>query len=234
MRSVLTAMVMLCSYTAMAQDTLERVTLEDPEYVHRIDSFELEIDTTPPPKKVFPKSGAIQEHDYVDLGLSVKWATCNVGAEDPTDYGEYYAWGETPTKTSYVEGNCAMWDKKVGDITGNGSRDAAKANWGGSWRLPTRDEMEELLTECTHRWCQEDGHNGYLLTGPNGKTMFLPAAGRRYGSQVGLAMEVGMYMSSTPCEGDDERCWGLGLNGGDIFLNWYYRYFGFTVRPVSK
>ncbi len=232
MKPALIILLMLVSGTALAQDTLERVKMDEPEYVFSADT--LELDTMPQPKTEFPTSGTIGEHDYVDLGLSVKWATCNVGAEDPTDYGDYFAWGETPTKNSYVEGNCAMWDKNVSDISGNVSRDAARANWGGSWRLPTQKEIEELLAECTHRWCQEDGHNGYVLTGPNGKTLFLPAAGRRFGSQLGMEMEVGMYMCSTPREGDDRYCWGLGLNGGDIFLNWYYRYFGFTVRPVTK
>ena len=76
--------------------------------------------------------GKINGHECVDLGLSVKWATCNVGASSPTEYGNYYAWGETVTKSEYTKKNCKTYGISMGDISGNSSYDAARANWGGS------------------------------------------------------------------------------------------------------
>ena len=96
-------------------------------------------------------TGEYAGHGYVDMGLSVKWATCNVGADSPNDYGNYYAWGETETKSSYDEGNCETWKKKIGDIGGT-IRDVAHAEWGGGWRMPTVAEFEELRHNCIWTW----------------------------------------------------------------------------------
>ena len=86
----------------------------------------------------------------VDLGLSVKWATVNIGATLPADYGNYYAWGETETKDEYTEDNSVTYgDSSFGDISGDATYDAATANWGSSWRMPTYDEFKELLNDCT-------------------------------------------------------------------------------------
>ncbi len=84
--------------------------------------------------------GKPEGHEYVDLGLSVKWATCNVGATKPEEYGNYYAWGETATKSEYTEDNSLTYGKQMRDISGNAQYDAATANWGGTWRMPTNDE----------------------------------------------------------------------------------------------
>ena len=94
----------------------------------------------------------INGHEYVDLGLSVKWATCNVGASKPEDYGNDYAWGETSTKSSYTSDSSKTYGKQMNDIKGNSQYDAARANWGGTWRLPTGAELEELKNKCTWRW----------------------------------------------------------------------------------
>ena len=88
----------------------------------------------------------INGHEYVDLGLSVKWATCNIGAETPWDYGDYFAWGETEPKDDYSSGNCLTYGIELPDISGDPEYDAARAGWGGTWRMPTGTEMDELIS----------------------------------------------------------------------------------------
>ena len=146
--------------------------------------------------------GSSNGYDWVDLGLSVKWATCNVGASKPEDYGNYYAWGETSTKSSYKSDNSKTYGKKsMGDIKGNSNYDAARANWGGKWRMPTESEMQELIDKCTWTWTTQNGKEGCKVIGPNGNSIFLPAAGsrgsdsRRYRSEI-----YGCYWGSTPDE----------------------------------
>ncbi len=142
------------------------------------------------------QSGTVNGHEYVDLGLSVKWATCNVGASSVSDYGDYYAWGETETKSNYDEDNSVMLGKDSGDISGNADYDAARANWGGAWRLPTEAEIRELVDKCQWEWTTIEGHSGYKVTGPNGNSIFLPAAGCRYGALLINAGKYGNYWIS--------------------------------------
>ena len=170
-------------------------------------------------------------HEYVDLGLSVKWATCNVGASKPEDYGNYYAWGETSTKSSYTSDNSKTYRKQMNDIKGNSQYDAARANWGGTWRLPTKAELEELKNKCTWTWTTQNGVKGCKVTGPNGNSIFLPAAGFRASSLID-AGESGNYCSSTP----DESDYAYRLNFGSGFQYVYrsHRYFGRSVRPVIE
>ena len=120
-------------------------------------------------------------HEWVDLGLpsGVKWATCNVGASTPNAYGNYYAWGETTTKDFYTEGSCASYDQPWSNISGHLQRDAATYNWGSQWRMPTAEECCELRALCTWEWIYQNGYKGYKITGPNGRSIFLPAAGYR-------------------------------------------------------
>ncbi|MBE6346346.1 MAG: DUF1566 domain-containing protein [Lentimicrobiaceae bacterium] len=178
--------------------------------------------------------GNINGHEYVDLGLSVKWATCNVGANKPEDYGNYYAWGETSTKSSYTESNSKTYGKQMYDIKGNSQYDAARANWGGSWRLPTKTECQELVDRCTWKWTTQNGVNGYKVTGPNGNSIFLSAAGRRYESSLYGAGELGYYWSSTPIDGYDNNASYIFFNSVNTYMNNYNRYYGRSVRPVSE
>lgn len=131
-------------------------------------------------------------HDCVDLGLSVKWATCNVGADSPEDYGDYFAWGETEPKSTYYW-DTYKWcqgsrytmtkycdDSDYGTVDNKAqldlSDDAARANWGGSWRMPTHDELTELIEGCSWTWITQNGVKGYKVS-RNGNSIFLPAAG---------------------------------------------------------
>ena len=140
----------------------------------------------------------------VDLGLSVKWATVNIDATLPADYGNYYAWGETETKDEYSLDNSVTYgDSSFGDISGDATYDAATANWGSSWRMPTQTECQELVDDCTWTWTTQENSDGeyikgYLVEGTNSNSIFLPAAGYRYGSSLYRAGTSGDYWSSTP------------------------------------
>ena len=184
--------------------------------------------------KVSEPDGFVNDHGYVDLGLSVKWATCNVGASSPSDYGDYYAWGETSTKSGYDEDNSKTLYKSMGNIGGNSSYDVASYRWGGSWRMPTKAELEELETKCTWTWTTQGGHNGYKVTGKNGKSIFLPAAGWRYGTSPDSVGEYGNYWSSTPYEGSTYCAYYLFFGSSDHYVDWLGRYYGRSGRPVVE
>ena len=189
-------------------------------------------------------------HEWVDLGLSVKWATCNIGADRPEDYGDYFAWGETRPKSTYNWSNCfdcldGKYDGRWGTyrlggqtrITPTSGHDTARENWGGSWRMPTDEEFEELCDEnkCDWTWTSQGGHKGYLVTSKiNGNSIFLPAAGWRYGTDTDFVGDCGFYWSST-LGSSYSRC------ARDLFFGSSYHYtycdlrrYGFSVRPVTE
>ena len=189
--------------------------------------------------------GKHEGHGYVDLGLSVKWATCNVGAISPEDFGHYFAWGETSTKERYDYDNCPTYGLSYTELQSQGyidsegkltpQYDAATANWGGDWRMPTYSEQEELLNNCTWTWTTQNGVNGYNVKGPNGNSIFLPAAGSRGGSSLDSAGSGGDYWSSTPCDyGRDYYAYGLYFGSDGQGMGDYYRYYGLSVRPVVE
>ena len=181
-------------------------------------------------------TGTINDHDWVDLGLpsGLKWATCNVGANTPEEYGNYYAWGETTTKSSYTDDNSLTYGRNMGDISGNVNYDAATANWGNSWRMPTKAEIAELIVECTWTWTTQGNVNGMKVTGPNGNSIFLPAAGYYYESSRNDVGEEGCYWSSTPDEYDTYLySYGHFFGSGGLDMEGERRIFGASVRPVS-
>lgn len=178
-------------------------------------------------------TGTLNGHEWVDLGLSVRWATCNVRAFSPSGYGNYYAWGETKTKSSYTVDNSRTYEVSMSDISGNTRYDAATANWGSGWRMPTKKEFEELLNKCDWEWTIQGGRNGYKVTGPNGNSIFLPAAGWRLGTSLHYAGELGYYWSSTPSGSGTRYACLLNFNSGYLTVGWNDRYLGRSVRPVS-
>lgn len=152
-----------------------------------------------------------EEHEYVDLGLpsGTLWATCNIGADSPEDYGDYFAWGETEPK-DYYDWNTYKWcngseasltkyciNSDYGTVDNlselETEDDAAYVNWGPEWRMPSRDQFRELIGKCTWTWTTQNGKKGYLGVGPNGNTLFLPAAGERVGSGFNKAGSYGFY-----------------------------------------
>ena len=198
----------------------------------------------PTANKPSATTGNINGYEWVDLGLSVKWATCNVGADKPEDYGGYYAWGEITTKSRYDWDNCfdCLDDKgeswsvyKIGGktkIEPNSGHDTARQNWGGSWRMPTIKELEELNSKCTWKWTSKGGHNGYVVTGPNGKSIFLPAAGFRYSTLSGYMSEIGYYWSGTLDSDISARTLDL-CSDYHITYNSNKRSSGHSIRPVT-
>ncbi|MDE5998706.1 MAG: hypothetical protein K2H04_01335 [Bacteroidaceae bacterium] len=179
----------------------------------------------------------INDYEYVDLGLPsrIKWATCNVGAVSPSDYGDYFAWGETEPKDTYTHQNNDTWETYLGDISGNPQYDAARANWGSSWRLPTKKEWEELRRVCRWKWSILNNCRGYKVIGRNGKSIFLPAAGYRSESSLHEAQKIGGYWSSTPVDQDNtQRAYRYNIYRENYIRSQSYRYRGWSVRPVSK
>ena len=182
------------------------------------------------------KSGTINGYEYVDLGLpsGLKWATCNVGASSPEEYGDYYAWGEVKTKSTYHSDNSKTYRKSMSDISGNRTYDVARKKWGSSWRLPTEAEFQELLDKCKWQWTTQNGKRGYKVTGPNGNSIFLPAAGYRIGSSLYNVGDFGYYWSSTPYESSDDFARYLDVYSSNRYVSWSGRSFGQSVRPVSE
>ena len=193
----------------------------------------------------------ISGHEAVDLGLSVKWATCNVGASSPEDYGGYYAWGETEGKSNYswetYKWCNGYWDSMTKYCTysydGNvdnktildPSDDIATVKWGKKWRIPTIEEIEELKYRCTWTWTII--HNlvsGYAIMGPNGNSIFLPAVGFRDGTGLALLGTIGGYWSTTLYEDYSYGAYGLYFNDSSTnWNNWGRRSLGHTIRPVT-
>ena len=184
-------------------------------------------------------TGTLNGYDWVDLALpsGLKWATCNVGASSPEGYGDYYAWGETTTKSNYSSGTSTTYGKEMSDIGGNATYDVARKQWGSSWRLPTKAEFEELLDEdnCTWEGTTQSGVNGYKVTSKvNGTSIFLPAAGYRYGTSLYGVRSYCYYWSSTPNSNDNLGACGLEFGEDDRSWKWLFSYYGFSVRPVFQ
>ena len=190
-------------------------------------------------------SGAHNGHEYVDLGLpsGLKWATCNVGAESLEGYGDYFAWGEVKPKEDYswetykyeIEDNLIKYNGSDGKIVLDVEDDAATVNWGGNWRMPTTEEQQELFNNCTWTWTTQNGVNGYNVTGPNGNSIFLPAAGCMDEGTLNFAGLGGAYWSSSLDIDDLGNAYYVYFFGLDD-LDWEIdlRYYGLTVRPVCK
>ena len=185
------------------------------------------------------KENIINGHEYVDLGLSVLWATCNVGAEKPEDYGDYYAWGETETKYSYDKAVCETMGKDIDDISGT-CLDVAHVKWGspylkwgGAWRMPTEEEFDELNHKGIEVIIELNGVKGYKFTSKiNGNSIFLPAGG--YKDELTLEYEADeiVYWCSTPVENENESYY---FNKSEVLRGYFiHRYCGLLVRPVAE
>ena len=191
-----------------------------------------------------------EQHEFVDLGLTsgTLWATTNVGADNPEDYGDYFAWGETFPKEVYNWGNykwCNGSYKTMTKYCTNSSYgtvddkteleledDAAYVNWGSSWRMPTKEQQDELRENCTWTWTKKNNVNGYKVTGPNGNSLFLPAAGCHDGSTHYDAGSYGYYWSRTLHVDRSFYAYYLVFTVREVDCHNYHRYQGFTVRPV--
>ena len=203
---------------------------------------------------------AINGHEYVDLGLpsGLKWATCNVGATSPEEYGSYYAWGEVEEKEFYYwsnykygyfdenRGHCitkycvdsyygTVDDKIILEL----EDDVAHVKWGGTWRMPTEIDFDELCKNCTSKWTTLNDVKGRIFTGPNGNSIFFPAAGYNV-DDVYLIGGIGYYWSSSLLGGrsllgdySDKAC-SLDMTRNTLECDANSRDIGHSVRPVSE
>lgn len=195
------------------------------------ETFELEGGETSCPDANHPH--------MIDLGLlsGTKWACCNVGASTPEGYGGYYAWGETQTKSVYNLDTYKYYDDSNGyvnigsDIAGT-QYDAATANWGAPWRMPSSAQIKELVNNTTSVWTTQNGVSGRKFTGSNGGTIFLPAAGARWSGELYYAGDRGLYWSSTRYESYPYFAYDLYFVSGDAYWHCSDRYGGHSVRPV--
>ncbi len=208
-------------------------------------------------------SSPLTPGEAIDLGLpsGTKWASCNVGASSPEEYGGYYAWGETEEKESYnwstykwmnegqsswsqinkytfADGQTSACWYRDGTFIGDGKTtldpedDVAHVKWGGNWRMPTREQIDELISNCSSEWTTLNGVNGWKFTGPNGNSIFLPAADFRDDqSWVYPDLEGGYWSSSLDAEYSYWAC-DLHFYMGDVSCVAYSRFSGHSVRPV--
>lgn len=183
---------------------------------------------------VYSQDNIENGHEWVDLGLpsGIKWATCNVGASTPEQYGIYFAWGELLPKDEYKSDNYLANDISLDDISGNAEYDVAAARWGGDWRMPAKTELQELIDNCTWTWTELNNVKGYILKGPNGNNIFLPASGLRNSASFrdGTCGET-YYYSSTPYNNSVSYNLCFDESSHDV-INTSNRYYGHTIRPV--
>ncbi len=199
-------------------------------------------------------SGTANGHSWVDLGLpsGTLWATCNVGATKSEDYGNYYAWGETSTKSTYnwdtykyANGNydkltkyCNKSGYGYNGFTDNlttlqSGDDPATVNWGNGWRTPSKEQWEELLNNTANQWATRDGVTGRLfISKKNHQTLFLPAAGD-WDSELYTGYS-GYYWSRSLSPYSPSKAWGVNFQPDYCYVNYFYRYIGQSVRPVRS
>lgn len=201
-------------------------------------------------------SHKVIQHEYVDLGLSVKWATCNVGAGKPEDYGDYYSWGETKTKDlynlstyKYCKGTIYTYTKYCGisrygndgytdnNTTLDAEDDVAHVKWGGNWRTPTKDEFQELTDNCIWSWTTLNGVNGIKFRSKKpGFTdcyIFLPSAGFKRGSELKNTGKSSSYLSRSLNIEYPYLAWRLYFQSDSRkILDDGYRTYGYSIRPV--
>jgi hypothetical protein len=184
-------------------------------------------------------------HAYVNLGLpsGLLWATCNVGASTPEGYGDYFAWGETTPKDIYSWGTYQYGSTSVSMTKYTGSDglttllpedDAATANWGNGWRMPTKQNFQELFNNTTVTRTQQNGVNGLLFTAANGNSLFLPAAGDRWNEEFENALIWGLYWSSSLNTSNPSEAWDCYFNLDYNSVSTNGRFYGQSVRPVRE
>lgn len=189
-----------------------------------------------------PAAVSVAQPSAVDMGLSVKWATCNLGAETPRGSGDFYAWGETAVKADY-SGDTYYWSANPTKYTErfilnrqlDAGDDAVQALLGGSWRMPTFAEMNELVQQCDWQWTTLDGVNGYRVTSrTTGGSIFLPAAGYKEGQEVLFAGSAGRYWTATRHPYHANCAMELFFSSDYHYAYFYRRFRGYPIRPVRE
>ena len=199
--------------------------------------------------------GTFHGHEYVDLGLpsGTLWATCNVGSSTPEGYGDYIAWGETRPKSTYNGGTYKYCDGGLDQLTKycydfklgyhgftdnltvlQPGDDAATANWGSGWCMPTEEQWEELYKNTDHTWKAWNGVNGRLFKGKNGAVLFLPAAGYRWDDELYFVGNFGRYWSSSLDSDDPSYAWHFCFYSDYYLMDFNLRLYGLSVRAVRS
>lgn len=182
------------------------------------------------------------QEQAVDLGIGILWGAWNIGATSPEEQGKYYAWGELQEKSDYTWETYKHYDLNsetitdIGSCISNTEYDIARAAWGEDWRMPTMDEIKQLVSKCSWEWTTYKGVNGQLVTGPSGNSIFLPATGYRYGDTSFSKGYYGYYWSGSRNESDTSNS-----RAGYLLVSysngaWYWDFTkncGFTVRAVK-
>lgn len=231
------------------QDSISKAQIAEKKRIERMRQDSIAKDAQKKKLKEAEKAQSIREHnghEYVDLGLSVMWATCNVGAESPEEYGDFFAWGEVEPKTEYTWGNYKYGSSPTSILKYKDSKvvldlldDAASMSWGGQWRMPTREEVIELVQNTTWIWITLNGVKGCRITSKiNGHYIFLPATGYYRGKDhIGNGTNVCMWTSSLWSVKGVHWGTGIAYNSTDSTSNgprfWgFLRYHGDPIRPV--
>lgn len=230
--------------TITVRDTItiwNTITIRDTIYV-----------TNPDTIPSVPDIPVEKKYEWVDLGVSVMWATCNVGAEKPEDYGDYFSWAETVPKAQYswetykygtAYDKLLKYCKNYGldDFTDNKVRleladDAANINWGEDWHIPTNYQMEELILSCNWEWTSINGVYGYKVSSKrNDNSIFLPASGYYHEGSVWGKGAIGSYWTNDLNPGSSHMALYLKFNANESTgSELKHRYYGYTVRPVMN
>ena len=183
------------------------------------------------------EDGTINGYEYVDLGLpsGLKWATHNIGATSPSEKGDMFAWGEISPKAQYTEANCTSYGLNMQDIAGDPQYDAARANWGSTWKMPSKKDFEELMNECTWEWVVDvNGVGCKKVTGPNGNSIMLPISGYVYESSYYM-QDFGYYWTSTPISTYEQFSYDFFFDQEyNLSMGYDDRCYGQAIRPVSE
>lgn len=202
-------------------------------------------------------SSAQSKHQYVDLGLSVKWATCNIGADKPEDHGDYFSWGETENKRinnwetyRFTEGDkneiskyCGNsqygWHELADSLSAlEPDDDVAHKKWGGNWRIPTKAQMKELIDNCTWTWTTRNEINGYLVTGKKpgytNRSIFIPVTGTFDDGKIFNPTKSGHYWSRDCGTVYPPYAYTLELSAREASIGMESRCESIAVRPVCQ
>lgn len=189
--------------------------------------------------------------EFIDIGLpsGTKWASCNLGANNPTGSGDYYAWGDTTIKEVYTGRTCETYDMDIYSLKMNDfvntqnvlteDHDAAACNLGDNWRIPSGEQAQELIDYCSQTWeinYKGSGVNGRLgISKINGAEIFLPASGYKHNSNVNMEGSNGGYWTGAPNLSVLNRAWSIAFDAGVInVFNHALRYYGYSIRPVLR
>ena len=236
----------ICYIKLSIQDPFSSIVSElDKDAYYNISAYAKNLSGT-----TYSKALVMNGRTCVDLGLpsGTIWATCNIGASRPEDYGDYYAWGETQIKDIYTWESYIYAEGTTDDNPGitkysnnynidtltilDSNDDVASMNWGKCWRIPTYDKFVELIDKCSALWINQNGVFGYLFIGTNGNTIFFPAAG--YRNSDGLVSGQGRYWSCSLYQERPRSAGYFWFDSSGYKAQNYYRYLGLSVRAVCN